>query len=226
MGWDGPSPNHGDALPALFHHLYFWPTPGAPLVTFPKLGLPRRVAAGGKFVFHAPLRLGITAEKASILRGTARKTGQSGPLALVTFRHEVRQRGALVLTEDQEFLFCEALYQDSAIDAEQSPSQCLPIQIRMDDVFRYSALTMTYNPVCLCEEAARKDGYSAPVVQAAFLAIWLARLAQSRIGALTQFQYRTLAPLYVDEPCELCANGNQLWVRGQDRRLIMTAKAA
>jgi len=116
LGLDRPSPAVGDALIPFAHHVYFWdarppsalgrdghPAQGAGPI--PDMGLPRRMWAGGRLVFHGAFRAGVRAEKHTTLAAVTRKTGRSGPLAFATLRHDIRQRGALVVSEWQDVVY-------------------------------------------------------------------------------------------------------------------------
>lgn len=107
----------GDSLPPFFHQLYFWdPQPpsglgrdGHPKVggIIPDMGLPRRMWAGGRLQFHAPLVAGAEAEKTTICEASTHKTGRTGPLGFVTLRHEITQNGQLCVTEWQDLVYRE-----------------------------------------------------------------------------------------------------------------------
>ncbi len=235
----GDPPGHGDPLPAFFHQIYFWNVadPGAlgrdghPSVggLIPDLGLPRRLWAGGKLVFHAPLRLGIAAEKATVLRAVTRKDGRSGKLGFVTLRHEIRQRGALVISEDQDLVYRPAAGVDedapNPAKIEDAPTTCRTIAFDPVMLFRYSAITMNGHRIHYDAPFAENEGYPGLVVHGPLLAQLLASLAEERLGGLKTFQFRATSPLTHVEEAELCAKGDHLWVRTPDKRLIMTAKA-
>lgn len=239
LGRGGPPPGPGDPLPALFHHLYFWsvPAPGevgrdghAALGSLiPDLGLPRRLWAGGRITFHAPLRLGIAAERSTMVRAVTRKEGRTGRLGFVTLRHEVRQRGALALSEDQDLVYRPA--PDTGDDPppapiiEEPPTTCRAVAFDPVLLFRYSALTMNGHRIHYDAPFAAAEGYRGLVVHGPLLALMLAGLAQERLGALTYFQFRATAPLCLPDVAELCARDDHFWARGPDRRLVMTAKA-
>lgn len=107
----------GTPLPPFFHQLYFWdPQPpgglgrdGHPKVggIIPDMGLPRRMWAGGRLRFHAPLLAGAKAEKRTICENAVHKTGRSGPLGFVTLKHEIWQDGRLCVTEWQDLVYRE-----------------------------------------------------------------------------------------------------------------------
>jgi 3-methylfumaryl-CoA hydratase len=156
LGLDGRPPRAGDALPPFFHHIYFWDVrppqhlgpDGHPRTggLIPDLGLPRRMWAGGRLTFHQPLRAGVHAEKTTLLAGYTRKTGRTGALGLVTLRHVIRQKGAPVLTEEQDLIYREAARrEDSPPEAPSAPGGeevAAPLGFDTTLLFRYSALTM------------------------------------------------------------------------------------
>ena len=113
-----PSVTFDAPLPPFFHHLYFWsPEPpenlgrdGHPKVgtgLIPDHGLPRRMWAGGRLVFHRPLVAGHPARRVSIVEDTQHKQGRSGALAFVTLRHDFHQNNQLCLSEWQKIVYRE-----------------------------------------------------------------------------------------------------------------------
>lgn len=88
----------GDALPPLWHWLYFLQTAklsdlgrdGHPARGgfLPPVALPRRMWAGGRCGFSASLPIGARATRTSTIRDIALKQGRSGALCFVTVRHE------------------------------------------------------------------------------------------------------------------------------------------
>src|SRR5437868_5627828 len=95
---DRPPPRPGDALPPLWHWLYFLPVHRASELGpdghpkrggfLPPVALPRRMWAGGRFEFHHPLRIGDTITRASRIVGIKEKQGRTGTLMFVLVRHE------------------------------------------------------------------------------------------------------------------------------------------
>jgi len=67
------------------------------------------------------------------------------------------------------------------------------------------------------------------VIHGPLLAQWLIALAERELGELAEFSFRAVAPLFHFETVEVCAkrgtDGLDLWVRGPDGRLAMTAEA-
>jgi 3-methylfumaryl-CoA hydratase len=236
LGLDGSPPASGDALPPFFHHIYFWdvrspqdlgpeghPRTGGGLI--PDLGLPRRMWAGGRLTFHQPLRVGVLAEKTTTLAGYTRKSGRSGQLGLVTLRHVIRQKGAPVLTEEQDLIYREA----ASLPPDPPPAPgneevSAPLAFDTTLLFRYSALTMNGHRIHYDLEHAKSEGYPGLVVHGPLLAQWLILVAAAR-GPLRTFGFKATAPLFHFEEAELCAAGSRFWIRGPGSRLCMEARA-
>lgn len=240
LGWPGRGFDQGDPLPPFFHQVYFWDVAPEDELgpdghralggLIPDLGLDRRMWAGGRLAFHGPLRAGIAAEKTTSLRGVTRKEGRSGHLGFVTLRHEIRQRGALVVTEDQDIVYRSAptpFREDPPPPKiEEEPDGTRPVVFSPVALFRYSALTMNAHRIHYDVDFCQGFGYPGPVVHGPLLAQHLLGFALDRLGSLQGFTFRATAPLLAGEPAELCAAGDHYWVRGPDRRLCMTAKAS
>ena len=235
-----PTLGAGDGLPPFFHQLYFWtPQPpnalgrdGHPKVggLIPDLGLPRRMWAGGRLAFDRPVRLGHPATRTSVCENSVIKQGRTGPLGLVTLRHEIHQDGVLCLTEWQDLVYRE----DPAADA---PRPVPPLaatteedakEVRFDStlLFRYSALTFNGHRIHYDLDYARDvEGYGGLVVHGPLLAQHLMLMAEAALGPLRQFSFRATSPLMHTETATLCLQGRALWVRGPDGRQCMHASA-
>jgi 3-methylfumaryl-CoA hydratase len=230
-------PEAGDPLPPFFHQIYFWDVlppqdlghDGHPRTggLIPDMGLPRRMWAGGRLTFHQPLRAGILAERTTILAGYTRKTGRTGKLGIVTLRHVIRQKGAPVLTEEQDLIYREAPRPgDPPPDPPAAPGGeeiSAPLAFDTTLLFRYSALTMNGHRIHYDLEHARTEGYPGLVVHGPLLAQWLMLVAAAR-GPLQRFAFRATAPLFHAEEAVLCMSGDRAWIRGPANRLCMEAK--
>ena len=230
----------GSPLPPFYHQLYFWEArapaalgrDGHPAIggLIPDFGLPRRMWAGGRLLFYAPLLTGIPARKTTRLAGTSRKTGRSGALAFVTLRHDIHQSGALCVTEFQDLVYRE----DPAPDLPQPHYPMAPTDetIREDFhfdstlLFRYSALTFNGHRIHYDLEYTRHvEGYKGLVVHGPLLAHLLMRMAARQLGTLKSFSFRATAPLMQSEPASLCWKPGAMWAKGPDGRQIMAAHA-
>lgn len=238
LALDGPAPEAGDPLPPFFHHVYFWDVQppqdlgedGHPRTggLIPDMGLPRRMWAGGRLTFHQPLRAGVLAERTTILAGYTRKTGRTGQLGLVTLRHVIRQKGAPVLTEEQDLIYREAAHPANVPPdppaAPEGAQFSAPLGFDTTLLFRYSALTMNGHRIHYDLEHAKSEGYPGLVVHGPLLAQWLMLVAAAR-APLGRFSFKATAPLFHFEEAELCANGSRLWITGPGNRLCMEAEA-
>jgi 3-methylfumaryl-CoA hydratase len=241
LGLDRPAPQVGDALIPFAHQIYFWdarPPPalgrdGHPATgtgPVPDMGLPRRMWAGGRLVFHGAFRVGIRAEKRTTLAAVTRKSGRSGPLAFVTLRHDIRQRGVVVVSEWQDLVYRADPDPNAAppVPAEAPQDELSRNRVDFDPVllFRYSALTLNGHRIHYDQPYAREvEGYGGLVVHGPLLAQLLMLKAEAELGTVHEFAFRATAALVHTEAADLCRKGGDLWVRGPDGRLCMVATA-
>ncbi len=230
----------GQRLPPFFHHIYFWDArspevlgrDGHPKVggLIPDTGLPRRMWAGGRLSFHRSLIAGVKTEKHSTCEAVQRKEGRSGPLALVTLRHDYFQEKALCVSEQQDLVYRE----DPSPDTPKPVAPRAPSEAETADevafsstlLFRYSALTFNGHRIHYDIEYARQvEGYDGLVVHGPLLAQYLILKAERELGPLAGFSFRATSALMHTETAELCRKGHHLWVRGSDGRQCMTAEA-
>ena len=112
----------------------------------PPMPLPRRMWAGGRLDFRAPLRVGDEVARVSRIAAVSSRSGRSGPLAFVTVRHEISPAGgSLAIVEEHDIVYREAAQPGAA--AVPAPTartdETFARTVRPDPVllFRYSALT-------------------------------------------------------------------------------------
>ena len=231
-------PEPGDTLPPFFHQVYFWDVQpqsalgrdGHPRVGgfIPDMGLPRRMWAGGRLRFEADVRLGVPAERETVIQSVERKTGRSGDLAFVTLQHTIRQAGRVCVVEEQDLVYREEarpelpppLPRPAPPDAEAWPLELSPVLL-----FRYSALTFNGHRIHYDADYARlTEGYSGLVVHGPLLA-QLAMLRAADSGRLATFAFRGVQALTLDEDAAMCRDGERFWVRTAAGTLNMEAKA-
>ncbi|MEP0961493.1 MAG: acyl dehydratase [Roseobacter sp.] len=230
----------GDPLPPFFHQVYFWDPrvasdlgrDGHPKVggLIPDMQLPRRMWAGGRLQFHRALVAGQTAQKQSRCVAHERKIGRSGPLGLVTLRHDFYQSSDLCVTEWQNLVYRAEQNAQSNVPvppiarADETVAHC--VDFTSTALFRYSALTYNGHRIHYDLPYAQDvEGYDGLVVHGPLLAQLLILFAEKELGTLSGFSFRATAPLMHFEIAELCCSGTDLWVRGPDGRQCMTAKA-
>ena len=109
------SPAEGDALPPLWHWIYFWSVSPASLIGpdghphrggfLPPVTLPRRMWAGSRMIFRGALPVGAVAERTSLIKSVNVKQGKSGPLVFVTVAHEIAVSGEPVILEEHDIVY-------------------------------------------------------------------------------------------------------------------------
>ncbi|MEP3347276.1 MAG: acyl dehydratase [Litoreibacter sp.] len=225
-----------------WHQVYFWdaqppgqlgadghPKTGA---LIPDLGLPRRMWAGGRLQFHAPPVLGKPATKSTHLLKADRKEGRTGPLGLVTLRHNIKQGRATLVSEEQDLI-----YRQSDAPTGTPPmaltdeTHSRPHKFTTTELFRYSALTFNGHRIHYDRDYAQDvEGYNGLVVHGPLLAQYLMLMAQDILGGLVHFSFRATAPLMDHQSVTFCAKHNgtglDMWARADDGRQCMTATAS
>ncbi|MGB1213512.1 MAG: FAS1-like dehydratase domain-containing protein [Pikeienuella sp.] len=235
----GPAPTV--ALPLFWHWIYFLearparelgrdghPAKGG---FIPDLGLPRRMWAGGRLTFHAPLQIGAPASKRTVIEAITEKTGRSGPLAFVTLRHEISGREGLCITEHQDIVYRKDPDPDAPTPsppvAPTDETASRTVVCGPTTLFRYSALTFNGHRIHYDRDYAQTtEGYAGLVVHGPLIAQMLLAEASER-GEVANFTFRAASPAFDFEDIALCfrpkPQGADLWARGPDGRLIMAA---
>lgn len=123
----------GDPLPPLWHWFYFPPVVRASEVGpdghprrggfLPPVPLPRRMWAGGRVHFHAPLPVGAPAARHSRILSVEEKRGRSGALVLVTVEHRIVHGGVAAVVEEQDLIYREAPGEDGGAGARAAPAR-------------------------------------------------------------------------------------------------------
>ena len=237
------APAEGDVLPALWHWLYFLPrarqseigADGHPKRGgfLPPVELPRRMWAGGRLSFLAPLRLGEAVRRVSTIADVSAKSGRSGTLVFVLVRHEVFGPGGLAVTEEHDIV-----YRDAPGAGEVAPVPKPAVvesawrrDLVADDVllFRYSALTFNGHRIHYDRRYVTEvEGYPGLIVHGPLLATLLMDLFRRNDSrGVAGFSFRALAPVFDTTAFSVhgapTAEGARLWVRRADGALCMEA---
>jgi len=238
----------GSALPMLWHWAYFWhASPGAALGEdghpkrggfLPPVPLPRRMWAGGRLRFSAPLVVGAEATRTSRILDVNVKEGASGPLAFVTVAHEMAVAGQTVIWEEHDIVYRDNPQAGAApVKAKQAPaSAAWSRQIVPDPVllFRYSALTFNGHRIHYDRSYATEvEHYPGLIVHGPLIATLLAELLRAHLPErrLAAFSFRAVGPLFDIAPFsvhgEPDANGCtvRLWAANAQGELVMQAEA-
>lgn len=244
----GVPPVDGNALPSLWHWLYFLPQvrqselgeDGHPRRGgfLPPVPLPRRMWAGGRLQWFEPLQIGEMLEKTSTILSVAHKSGRSGDLVFTTVKHELRNAaGELAVREEQDIV-----YRDMARSGDPAPApQAAPKdltwsrEIRPDPtmLFRYSALTFNSHRIHYDRPyAIEQENYPALVVHGPLIATLLMELACSENpqAKVSSFNFRAVRPLFDTSVFRVCGKladdgkSAQLWAQDSEGWLAMQAE--
>lgn len=238
---DDPDPKSGDALPPLWHWLYFLPHDRASELAedghakrggfLPPVPLPRRMWAGSRLEFLAPVRIGERITRVSRILDVKAKEGRSGPLVFVVVRHEISSAQGLALTEEHDIVYRGPSAAAGAL--QPAPSEhTWERKIQPDDVllFRYSALTFNGHRIHYDRRyATGTEGYPGLVVHGPLIATLLLDLLrrESPQAEVARFSFRAVSPLFDTGEFFVCGQPEgesvRLWARNARGGLAMEA---
>lgn len=238
-------PRAGDALPPLWHWLYFLGLHRQSQLGsdglasrggfLPPVPLPRRMWAGGRLEFVRAMRVGETYTRTSRIADVQHKEGRTGPLVFVVARHEIGNADGIAIAEEQDIV-----YRDQAKRGE--PAQAAPPApagaaweraVQPDEVllFRYSALTFNGHRIHYDRRyATETEGYPGLVVHGPLIATLLLDLLRRQMpeAQVARLEFRAASPLFDTGPFKV--NGKPgdgkmvvLWASSPVGNLAMTA---
>lgn len=202
----------------------------------PPIPLPKRMWAGSRIRFEAPLTIGSEIERRSTIRAITPKQGASGPLVFVTVERQIGAGGSVAVVEEQDLVYRAAATtaQSPTRDTERPVQPAGPTRRIMPDpilLFRFSALTFNAHRIHYDRDYARAvEGYPGLVVHGPLQAMLLMHffLEQQPEAVVTQFDFRGQRPLLDTAPFELCMtpgpNGTALFTRMLDGAPAMHAE--
>lgn len=245
---DDPEHIDGTMLPPLWHWLHFLQLfklsdagydGHAALGGFlPPVPLPRRMWAGSRLNFHAPMYIGRALKKVSTIKSVKLKGGRSGQLVFVTVGHQVFDGDLLGIDEEHDIVYREQPSPDAPAPVPpQAPDSCsFTRDIDPDPVllFRYSALTFNGHrihydqPFCVGSE-----GYMGLIVHGPLIATMLLDLLRRERPEATvrSYEFRAVSTVFDNETFSVHGEPEEdgktfrLWARRHDGALAMQAKA-
>lgn len=250
FGRDDPPPRAGDAVPPGWHWLYFLDiAPAGELGEdghphrggfLPPVALPRRMWAGGRIEFLAPLRVADAVRRVSTIRNVESKSGKSGNLVFVTVEHQVFANDVLAVREEHDIVYRDApkpgaappppapVAQDAAAPAwrrELTPDPVL--------LFRFSALTFNGHRIHYDIDYCRDvEGYPGLIVHGPLQTLLLLDLCRRQAPRpVRKLEYRAQRPVFHGKP--LSVNGTpspdgaraELWTADAAGQKTMTGVA-
>jgi 3-methylfumaryl-CoA hydratase len=241
------APPHGAPLPPLWHWINFWAvSPQSQLGEdghprrggfLPPVPLPRRMWAGGRLTFPAPLPVGASIARTSTIKDIAQKNGAGGQLIFVTVRHEIHHEGRLAITEEHDIVYRGLPAPGAPAPAPKAPPSDARWSrtITPDPVllFRYSALTFNGHRIHYDRSyVTGVEGYPGLVVHGPLIATLLMELLRAELPAaqVAEFSFRAVSPLFDTAPFTVCGRPNgdgsvTLWAQNSKGELAMQAEA-
>lgn len=216
----GLTPYRGGPVDPLHHWVYFrtWPrltslAPDGHLRTgefMPPLHDRRRMFAGGRCAFHAPLHFSEPAAATSSLVTHEIKHGRSGEMLLVTVRTTIVQNRRLCVTDEQDLVYRSGPAQPAPEHRPRPPEPAAITgtlsrrrSITFDPVtlFRFSALTANSHRIHYDQTYAREvEGYPGLLVQGPLLVLTMVgALLPADRPQLARVDYRLHKPVFADE---------------------------
>jgi 3-methylfumaryl-CoA hydratase len=244
------APGEGEAIPEGWHIGYFLSTTPTALLApdgsasgsglLPKLPLPRRMYAGTRIAFHAPVRVGDRLRRESELTNLLLREGSTGSLILATQSRRIFTPRGLAITEAYDIVFREGVKPGakSAIPRREEAPAGLPWRrtIAPDPVnlFRFSALTGNPHRIHYDRPYAMEvEGYPGLVVHGPFTQICLVNFIRDHNPGrpIATFAMRARAPLFDTAPFDLVGRpteagaGCEAWAITPSGTIAMHASA-
>jgi 3-methylfumaryl-CoA hydratase len=245
---DATSFRRGSPLPEGWHAVFFGPVvPQSQLGPdghprkgdfLPPVPLPRRMFAGRRIRFVAPVRIGAELRRISTIAGVTPKTGRSGRMVFVRVEHRIEADGTLAVLEDQDIVYRE----EAAPGAPPAPAPAaaLPEATATEPyapdtvtLFRYSALTFNGHRIHYdLPYTQGEEHYPALIVNGGLTALRLCELAKRQLpgGRIGFLSVRNVRPFFVNRTgrlhCTTEADGRlRLWALDEEGRPVAEAEA-
>ncbi len=236
-------PGRGDLLPPLWHWVALpaWPVAsltgpdGHPLTGgfLPDVGKPRRMFAGGRVDFLAPLRVGSMVRREDRVLSVTPKSGRQGEFVLVQVETRIldeEQRLALVEVQDIIYRDAPPPVEDPAprATAAQAVVPALVTEVRGSwrfcsdptKLFRFSAVTGNAHRIHYDHPyATGMEGYPGLVVHGPLMTLALAEVVRlSSRGPVRTLVHRNVRPLFCGEEAEIVREqSDHSWELGLQR---------
>ncbi len=202
----------------------------------PPVPLPRRMWAGSRITFFAPIQIGTLLCRDSMVTGIEYKSGKSGELVFVNVTHVWSSEQKQLLVEHQDIVYRDM--PKVATEVVKVSSPVLPTaewvrQISPDPVllFRYSALTFNGHRIHYDRAyCANVEAYPGLVVHGPLTATLLVDLfvRHHPDAHIASFSFRGRQPAFDNGIMTLCGcsrdGGADLWALNDNGAVVMTAE--
>ena len=203
----------------------------------PPVPLPRRMFAGKRTTFRAPLHIGDEVRRESVIQSVTPKQGRTGQMVFVTVKTDIYSPRGLAITEEQDIVYRE----EPDPNAPPPPPQQAPGKtvwkrsVTPDSVmlFRYSALTLNSHRIHYdYPYVTQVEKYPNLVMNGGLTTLLAFELA--RTHASTPIRYiasRNVRPMFVDREISVCGEPStdnksaKLWTLDDTGALTLSAEA-
>ena len=197
----------------------------------PPVPLERRMWAGGRLRFHAPLRIGEELFRRSEITKVSEKTGSTGRMVFVTVRHDVQGAAGLAIEEEQDIVFIAMPDRFTPPPPVAAPAPDWREDVAVDEVrlFRFSALTFNAHRIHFdLPYATGVEKYPGLVVHGPLQAMLLMEAGRARRGGGVPqgYKFRGVRPAFHFDALSLQGLGNGLATVNGDGLVCMQAEMA
>lgn len=200
----------------------------------PPVELPRRMWAGSRIRYLAPVPIGSALKQVSTIKRVDAKSGKSGAMIFVTVSHEIFADGTRAIVDEQDIVYREAAKSDAVPVPAQPDTRKSDITrtIHPDPVllFRYSALIFNGHRIHYDRDYCREvEGYPGLVVHGPLIATLLMdHFLRAHPGTrVARYTFRAQRPLFDTAPFDLCLTerpgGAEIWARNQAGEVAVTS---
>ena len=232
VGW------HSTLFPRIVRHSQIGPDGHPQRGDFlPPVPLPRRMFAGKRTTFIAPLRVGDEVKRLSTIQNVTVKDGRSGRMVFVTVKTDISRPRGLAISEEQDIVYRG----EPDKNAPPPPAQPAPgkavwqHEVTPDPVmlFRYSALTFNGHRIHYDHPyVTGVEGYPNLVMNGGLTTLLVYELARSHGSTPVKFMSsRNVRALFVGRTITLCGEPSadnrtaKLWAQDDTGALALTAEA-
>ncbi len=237
----------GSEVPPCWHWLYFLPLHRQSELGpdghakrggfLPPVPLPRRMWAGSRIDFLAPMRAGQAIHRTSRIADVRMKSGRTGPLVFVNVHHDILADGQHAIHEEHDIVYRGMPQPNEPTPAGTSAPQDAQWtrEVHPDDVllFRYSALTFNGHRIHYDRRYVTEvEGYPGLVVHGPLIATLLLDLLRRQLpkAQVRRFSFKAMKPVFDTAPFSVCGHmaGDKdvrLWATTPEGQLAMDASA-
>jgi 3-methylfumaryl-CoA hydratase len=199
----------------------------------PELGLPRLLIVNRTVEYRETLPIGSQIRRVSSLKELKEKSAPSGPMAVVTFSHElfVNEQTGPALIETQTYVLQARLGPTKAPNSNPVSAGAMQMKTVIPDetlLFQYSALGFNSHRIHIDKAYARDvEGFPDLVVNGGLTTLLMTEFARLELGlTVTRVRMKNVAPLFCGRPITLTADcfENQWCVKAFDDAGILAAE--